>query len=251
MCKGKTKIPNGQVQTDFLDLFEVDKKVEMSFSAPELSSLGGLPLLTKSAKNCDFLNQFSDRIEDWRNPVFVVHSMSDLVKQRVLQIAAGYEDADDCDLLRHDPMLKLAVGHEPSARDLCSQPTMTRLENHVSHKELWDIGNLFVNHFVSSYKKEPDRIILDLDDSNSNTYGSQQLTLFNNYYGEHCYMPLFIFEAQTQRLVLPLLRPGRINKQTNVSGLLKRLITRLRRHWKHTVIIVRGDAMFGGHEFME
>ena len=80
MCKGNTKISNEQVQTDFLELFEVKKKVEMSFSAPELSSLGGLPLLTKSAKNSDFLNQLSRKIKDWRNPDFIVHTMSDLVK---------------------------------------------------------------------------------------------------------------------------------------------------------------------------
>ena len=251
MCKGNTNSSIVQAQTDFLELFEVKKKVEMSFSAPELSSLGGLSLLTKSAKNSDFLNRLSCQIKDWRNPDLIIHTMQDLVRQRVLQIAAGYEDADDCDLLRHDPMLKLAVGHTPEDRDLCSQPTMTRLENHLSHRELWNIGNLFVNHFISSYKKEPDRIILDLDDSNSNAYGAQQLTLFNNYYGEYCYMPLFIFEAQSQRLVLPLLRPGRVNKQTNVCGLLKKLISRLREHWKHTVIIIRGDAMFSGHEFME
>lgn len=251
MCKGNINKSNEQVQTGFLDLFDVEKKVEMSFSASELSSLGGLPLLAKSAKRSDFLNQFSRQIRDWRNPAFVVHAMSDLVKQRVFQITAGYEDADDCDLLRHDSMLKLAVGHRPNDRDLCSQPTMTRLENHISHQELWDIGNLFVSHFISSYKKEPVRIILDIDDSNSNAYGGQQLTLFNNYYGEYCYMPLFIFEAQSQRLVLPLLRPGRVNKQTNVFGLLKRLIVRLRQRWKHTEIIIRGDAMFCGHEFME
>lgn len=251
MCKGNINKSNEQVQTVFLDLFDVEKKVEMSFSASELSSLGGLPLLAKSAKRSDFLNQFSRQIRDWRNPAFVVHAMSDLVKQRVFQITAGYEDADDCDLLRHDSMLKLAVGHRPNDRDLCSQPTMTRLENHISHQELWDIGNLFVSHFISSYKKEPVRIILDIDDSNSNAYGGQQLTLFNNYYGEYCYMPLFIFEAQSQRLVLPLLRPGRVNKQTNVFGLLKRLIVRLRQRWKHTEIIIRGDAMFCGHEFME
>lgn len=251
MCKGKTNHSNEQAQTDFLGLFDVKKKVEMSFSAPELSSLGGLPLLVKSARNGDFLNQLSLKIKDWRNPGLVVHTTRDLVRQRVLQIAAGYEDADDCDLLRHDSMLKLAVGHRPDERDLCSQPTMSRLENHVSRQELRDIGKLFVSHFISSYKKEPGKIVLDIDDSNSNAYGNQQLTLFNSYYGEYCYMPLFIFEAQSQRLVLPLLRPGRVNKQTNVCGLLKRLVLMLRKHWKHTVIIIRGDAMFSGHEFME
>ena len=81
-----------------------------------------------------------------------------------------------------------------------------------------------MHQFIRSYKKEPVRIILDFDDSNSNTYGAQKLSLFNDYYGEYCYMPLFVFEGYSGKLVLPLLRPGRVNKRLNVFGIFKRLI---------------------------
>ena len=216
-----------------------------------MTNLGGLPVLRRVMQSDDFLTRLSRKIHDWRNPKLIEHTLEEQVTQRVLQIASGYEDADDCDLLRHDSMLKLSTGRLPSDGDLCSQPTMTRLENHVGARELYAIGELFLRHFVESYDKEPDKIILDLDDSNADTYGAQQLTLFNTFYGGYCYMPLFIFEGISGKMVLPLLRPGRTNKRTNVFRLLRRIILFLRRHWKHTRIVVRGDSMFCSHEFME
>lgn len=121
---------------------------------------------------------------------------------------------------------------------------MTRFENHVHHRELYEMGREFVLQFIRSYKKAPVKIILDFDDSNSNTYGVQEQTLFNDYYGEYCYMPLFIFEGYSGKLVQPLLRPDRVNKRLNVFGLMKRIITEIRKYWKETIIIVRGDSMF-------
>ena len=251
MCKGTTNNRNEQVQTDFFDLFDVKKKVEVSFTAPDMTNLGGLPVLLRVMRDDDFLLRLSRQIHDWRNPDYITHTMSDLITQRVLQIAAGYEDADDCDLLRHDSMMKLAVGRLPGGDDLCSQPTMTRLENHVGVRELYAIGKLFMRHFVESYDKEPDKIVIDLDDSNADTYGCQQLSLFNTFYGGYCYMPLFVFEGVSGKLMLPLLRPGRTSKRTNVFRLIRRIILFLRKYWKHTVIVVRGDSMFCSHEFME
>lgn len=251
MCKDTTNSRNEQIQTDFFDLFEVKKKVEVSFSAPDMTNLGGLPILRPILKSDDLLSQLSRKVKEWRNPKFIDHSIEEMITQRVLQIAAGYEDADDCDVLRHDSMLKLSTGRLPSDGDLCSQPTMTRLENHVQHKELYDMGWTFVRHFVQSYDKEPKEIIVDLDDSNHNCYGAQQLSVFNAYYGEYCYMPLYIFEGFSGKLIAAVLRPGRTNKRDNVAGLLIRLITYLRKFWKHTVITVRGDGMFSSSEFME
>lgn len=117
MCKGTTNNRNEQVQTDFFDLFDVKKKVEVSFTAPDMTNLGGLPVLRRVMRDDDFLLRLSRQIHDWRNPDYITHTMSDLITQRVLQIAAGYEDADDCDLLRHDSMMKLAVGRLPGGDD--------------------------------------------------------------------------------------------------------------------------------------
>ena len=174
-----------------------------------------------------------------------------MLSLRVGQIACGYEDADDCDTLRDDRMLKLFAERAPEAAPLASQPTMSRLENSLTKKELWDIGEVFVNHFISSYRKAPKTIIIDCDDTNANTYGGQQLTLFNNYYGEYCYMPLLIFEGLSGKLILPMLRLGRGNKSINIAGLIIRLVSRLREVWKKTEIVVRGDSHFCSHEFMD
>ena len=216
-----------------------------------MTNLGGLPIISRINKSDDLLFHLTRKIVEWRNPKLIDHSIREMVTQRVLQIAAGYEDADDCDVLRNDSMMKLASGRLPGDGALCSQPTMTRLENHVQHKELYDMGWVFVKHFVESYDKEPKRIILDLDDSNSNCYGAQQLSVFNGYYGEYCYMPLFMFEGYSGKLIAAILRPGRTNKRDNVAGLLIRVITYLRKFWPNTEITVRGDGMFSSSEFME
>jgi len=104
---------------------------------------------------------------------------------------------------------------------------------------------------MDSYEKAPRQIIIDLDDFNSDVYVSQQLSLFNDYYGEYCYMPLVTFEGYSGKLITAILRPGRTNKRTNVYGFVRHLIRTLRKRWKKTVIIVRGDGMFSSQELIE
>lgn len=238
-------------------LFELEpvegKKVIVDFTAPDLSSVGGLALVREYEKaSCHILDRIESCIRDPRNPLFTVHGQSEMIRQRVYQIMAGFEDADDCDRLRGDGILKMCAGRTAHDEiDLASQPTMTRLENRLSRRELFDIGEAFVDDFMASYDSEPDSIIIDADDTDADTYGAQQLTLFNAYYGEYCYMPLLIFEGRSGKLILPVLRPGRGNKSINVSGLLRRLILKVRRRWKHTAIIVRGDSHFCSHDFMD
>ena len=206
MCKINKNKSTEQANSLFSDVFNTEKPVKISFTAPELSNLGGLALVSKAAKDSALIEKFASLIPEWRNELLLVHSIPQLVCQRVMQIAAGFEDADDCDALRHDSILKMCVGRNPNDIPLASQPTMTRLENRMTHRELYNMGQMFVEHFISSYEKEPKRIILDFDDSNSNTYGAQQLTLFNDYYHEYCYMPLFVFEGYSGKLILPILR---------------------------------------------
>lgn len=227
------------------------KNIEVSFTAPDLSSEGGLLLLREFDKRIGFVDRLSSCIEDKRVPYLVQHTYKEMLTQRIFQIACGYEDADDSDLLRNDSLLKICSGRTPESSPLSSQPTISRLENKLSTRELYNIGVCFIQEFIRSYDKAPDCIILDCDDSNFNTYGNQQGTLFNNYYDEYCYMPLFIFEGISGKMVLPLLRTGRRNKSTNIFGILRRLIELLRKHWKKTRFIVRGDGHFCSKEFMD
>jgi len=128
---------------------------------------------------------------------------------------------------------------------------MSRLENSVSATELYSIARAFADQFIGSYKKEPGLIILDCDDTNNNCHGDQQLSIFNNYYGEYCYMPLHIYEGLSGKLITTILKPGRRSKNADVFAILKRVIVHLRQHWKKTIIILRGDGHFCSHQFMD
>jgi hypothetical protein len=226
-----------------------DKKISVDFSSPDISSNGGLVLLGTLKDTLPF--QIGSVISDCRRQEFTRHSYTEMVCQRVSQILCGYEDANDCDRLRDDSAIKMAVGRKPSDNALCSQPTMTRLENNVSSRDLYKIGLLFVRNYMDSFRKPPRKVILDADDTNANTYGAQQLTLFNNYYNERCYMPLLIFDGMSGKMILPMLRPGRRNKSLNIARILIRLVGILHERWPGTIIELRGDSHFCSHEFMD
>lgn len=253
MVKNSKKTPTTDIQPTLFPLESVSgKKVEVSFSAPDLSSQGGLLLLREFDSRIGFVNSLSDCLDDKRSPYLIRHSHKEMLTQRIFQIAAGYEDADDCDLLRNDSLLKICSGRTAESSPLSSQPTISRFENSVGIREAYRMGECFVEEFIRSYgDQQPRYIIIDCDDSNFNAYGNQQGTLFNNYYDEYCYMPLLIFEGISGKMILPMLRCGRRSKTVNIFGVLRRLIERLRQHWPCTHFIVRGDGHFCSKEFME
>ena len=226
-----------------------DKKICVDFNAPDMSSNGGLMLLGNMHGSLAW--KIGQLIPDFRRQEFVHHSYMKMVSQRIGQILCGYEDANDCNQLRGDSALKMSVGRKPSDADLASQSTMTRLENNVGMKTLYKIGKLFVDDYIASFDKAPKKVIVDADDTNANTYGAQQLSLFNAYYNEYCYMPLLMFDGMTGKLILPLLRPGRRNKSLSVAKIMKRLIEYLHQQWPKTIIELRGDSHFASHEFMD
>ena len=227
------------------------KPIEIGFSAEKISSDGGLLLLREIEARSGILQSITNCIAEDRHSGYVKHSIRSMLTQRVFQIAAGYEDANDCDTLRDDMILKICAEVLPeSGNPLSSQPTMSRFENSLSRSELYKIAVAFVDNFIQSYSEEPPVIILDPDDTNSNTYGGQQLTLYNDYYGEYCYMPLHIYEGQSGKLIATILKPGRRSKTADVFSILQRIITHLRKVWKNTMIIVRGDGHFCSKELM-
>ena len=128
-------------------------------------------ILARSSKDT-LPSKMGRLIPDDRTQCLVRHSYKEMVCQRVNQILCGYEDANDCDRLRGDSALKMLVGRRPSDKDLCSQATMTRLENNVDSKTLYKIGELFVEQYVKSFTKPPRHVILDADDTNANTYAN-------------------------------------------------------------------------------
>ena len=199
-------------------------------------------------KQTGLIARLADCVKDNRHQGYVQHSVGSMLSQRIFQIAAGYEDANDCNSMKNDGILKLCgEGHQA----LSSQPTMCRFENSPATPELFSMASVFVDTFIASYPAPPDVIILDCDDTSALTYGQQELTLFNTYYGEHCYMPLHIYEGLSGKLVASILKPGRRSKSVDVFSLLQRMIGYLMKHWPDTVIILRGDAHFCSKEFMD
>lgn len=225
------------------------KKIRVGFEAPDISSNGGLVLLGDMHGSLGW--KIGQLIPDLHRQEFVQHTYMEMVSQRIGQILCGYEDANDCNRLRSDSVLKMSVGRKPSDTDLASQPTMTRLENNVGMKTLYKIGKQFVDDYMASFDKVPKKVIVDADDTNANTYGAQQLTLFNAYYKEYCYMPLLMFDGMTGKQILHLLRPGRRNKSLCVAKIMIRLIEYLHQHWPKTIIELRGDSHFASHEFTD
>ena len=217
------------------------KPVEVTFDGGVLTTDVGVMLLREAEARIGILHRMVAALTDHRHQSYVHHSMTDLVKQRVFQMACGYEDANDCNTLREDPGFKAACDRLPlSGADLASQPTMSRFENRISRTDLYRIAKAFAEVFVASYEE----LLLDIDDTEDKVYGSQQLSLFNAYFNGYCYQPLHIYEGQTGKLITTVLRPGRRPTGKEIVTILKRVIVYLRRAWPDVEILLRGDAHF-------
>ena len=186
------------------------KKLSVGFDGGRLSSDAGLLLLRGIERQLGLAARLAGCIREWRDPERIEHSLVEMLKLRMFAIAAGYEDANDCGSLRHDPVFKMAVGRLPESGDaLCSQPTMSRLENAPSKIELGRMMAAMVDQFCDSYSHKPRSIVLDIDDTFDAVHGHQQLSLFNAHYDERCFLPIHIYEGASGKPVAMILRTGK------------------------------------------
>jgi hypothetical protein len=226
--------------------------VRADFDGGALSSDFGALLLRGADQQIGLIARLAGAIHDKRHPSYIDHSMTDLLSQRIFQTACGYIDGNDANSLRRDPMFKLAVGRAPlaDATDLASGPTFSRLENGLSRKDIYRLARRFVEAFIASYATAPQLIVLDMDHSEDPTHGQQELTFYNHHYATHCYLPLFIFEGISGKLVTAVLRPGRRPTGRENAAIMKRGLRMLRQAWPETHIVLRGDAHFANPELM-
>ncbi|MBC7832490.1 MAG: IS1380 family transposase [Hyphomicrobium sp.] len=228
------------------------KKITAAFDGGRITSDGGVMLLAEAERGLEISGKLSAVIADRRDPVRVIHLLSDILRARILAIACGYEDADDLDRLRFDPAFKLACGRLPeTGRDLCSQPTMSRWENAPTLREIIRLMGVMVDLYCASYATPPEAVTLDIDDTVNVAHGHQQLALFNAHYDERCFLPIHIYDTTTSRPVAVLLRPGKTPSGNEVAAHLRRLMRRIRRHWPATKITLRGDSHYGRPEVMD
>jgi len=171
----------------------VGKMVQVAFDAGRLTSDAGVLPLADVERRLGIAERLARCIEDPRAPDRVHHTVAEMIRFRVLLIAAGYPDANDCDALRSDPAFKMAVGHLPeSGRALCSQPTMCRLENLPSVTALKRMMAAMVELFCDSFEQVPGRIVLDIDDPEDRVHGRQELALFHAHYDDRCFLPIHV-----------------------------------------------------------
>lgn len=228
------------------------KKVSVGFDGGQLSSDAGVLLLRSVEKQLGLAERLASCIRDKRNPEAIVHPLAEMLRLRMFAIAAGYEDADDCDFLRHDPIFKMAAGHAPESGDpLCSQPTMSRLENALSKTGVARLMAAMLDQFCASYRRAPRSITLDIDDTFDAVHGHQQLSFFNAHYDERCFLPIHIYEGTSGKPVAQILRAGKTPAGKEVRTILKHVIKRIRAHWPKVHILVRGDSHYGRHEAMQ
>ena len=228
------------------------KKVTAAFDGGLMSSDGGVLLLAGADKQLGLIDMLAAIIPDHRDPDLITHTMADILRARVFAIACGYPDADDLDALRKDPAFKLACGRLPeSGNDLASQPTMSRWENAPDRRTLIRLTHGLVDLWCHSYQRVPKAITLDIDDTADTVHGHQQLSLFNAHYDERCFLPIHVYDADTGHCVLTILRPGKTPDGQEVRGHLRRLVRRIRLHWPHTRITIRGDGHYGRREAMD
>ena len=221
--------------------------LEVGFDGGRVTSDGGLPWLSEVEEATGICAAFAGEIKDWRLPGRVRHSLETLVRQRVFQIACGYEDQNDADTLRHDPLLKYVCGRLPeSDADLASQPSLSRLENAVDSKACYRLGLALLSTYLRERERKGrrERILLDLDSTDDPTYGEQEGTAYHGYYRQHMYHPLLIFDGDTDQLITAVLRPGNAHASRGVVAILKRLPRALRRRWDRVRIEIRADSGF-------
>jgi DDE family transposase len=227
------------------------KSVHVTFDGGRLSSDAGVLLLAEIERRLKLAERLARCLTDPRSPERVRHTLVEMIRFRMLLIAAGYPDANDCDPLRLDPAFKMAVGRRPeSDEDLCSQPTMCRLENLPTATALKRMMAAMVELFCDSFEQVPHRIVLDIDDTCDPAHGHQQLALFHAHYDERCFLPIHVYEATSGKPVAVILRPGKTPDGVEVALVLRHIIAAIRRRWPRVDILVRGDSHYGRPEAM-
>jgi hypothetical protein len=221
--------------------------LEAAFDGGRLTSDGGLPWLARTDRELGLCEEISRNIPEWRGPS-ARHSLTALVRQRVYQIACGYEDQNDSDALRKDPLLKLVLGSLPqTGADLASQPTISRMENASDARACLRIARALGELYVGERGKDgaPKRVLLDFDATDDPTHGNQEGSYYHGYYKTHMYHPLLVFDGETGQLVTVALRPGNTHAGRGALSVLKRVVKRLREAWGQGLRSeVRADAGF-------
>jgi hypothetical protein len=233
-----------------LDL-DLGKEIEARFDGGLISSDGGLLLLRKADQKLELLERAVYCLGERRRLDLVRHPLLKLLRQRVYAIAAGFEDCNDARSLRDDPMHKLAMGILPlNEQKGASQPTLSRFENAVDEVSLKLLQELLVHTYIRMHKKAPLKVKLRMDTTDDEVHGYQQMSFWNGFYQQECYLPLFVFDDSGYALAA-MLRPGNAAPAEGVLRALKPIVKALRLAWPQVRIELTADAGFAVPELYD
>ncbi|HKN41541.1 MAG TPA: IS1380 family transposase [Sphingomicrobium sp.] len=219
------------------------KTVVAKFDGGLLSSDAGILVLREVEQRLRVADRLAACMVDPRAPELFTHTLAEIIRFRLLMIGAGYEDGNDANSLRSDPIFKMALDLSPSDRELCSQSTISRLENLPDARSLLRIGRAMVDLYCESFQRVPKRITLDIDDTFDAVHGGQQLRLFNAHYDEYGFQPIVVFDGEG-RFITAVLRPAKRPGGKEVRAFLRRLLRAIRANWPKTEILLRADSHY-------
>jgi len=219
------------------------KVVVADFQGGRLTSDAGALLIRQVADRIGLFDALDAVIPDPRHPVFIVHDQRTLIAQRITAIVLGYEDLNDHQELRTDPVLQLGAGITPEPEQpLASPPTLCRLENRVDRASLVRIAEVLVDQFLAAHPTPPEHLILDFDATDDPVHGGQEGRFFHGYYDHHCFLPLYVFCGD--ELLVSYLRPSNIDASKHARAVLELLVRKLRAAWPEVKLTIRGDSGF-------
>jgi hypothetical protein len=244
MCNEGGNHPMAHSITSLDFAFRGARQLRARFDAAPISSDGGAPLLAALDRQLGLVDGLASAVRDPRDGRYTDHSFADMLRQRIFQIALGYEDCNDADTLRHDPVLKASCGRDPvQDPDLASQPTLSRFENALGPKACYRLAKRLFAAYLMQHSTRPREVVLDLDLTDDPTHGQQELSFFHGFYDSHVYLPLLVFD-QDGALMTAVLLPGRNPGAGPAVAVLKRLVKSLRERWPDIRLLVRADAGF-------
>ena len=219
------------------------QKIVADFDGGRLTSDGGGLLLREADRQLGLTRRLAACIPDPRDPDLTVHDQETMLAQRIFGIALGYEDLNDHDTLRDDPLFSVLADKRPDPEEpLASSPTLCRFENRVDRRALVRMSEVFVETFIDSHKQPPKELILDFDATDDLVHGAQEQRFFHGYYDNYCFLPLYVFCGD--QLLTAYLRPSNIDGSLHTRAILKLLVDRFREAWPDVKIILRGDSGF-------
>jgi len=219
------------------------RKIVADFNGGRLTSDAGGLLLREVDRKLGLTDALAACITDPRDPAKIVHAQKTMLAQRVFGIALGYEDLNDHQTLRDDPLFQTMTDIPPSPDDALASPaTLCRLENRIDRKAVTRMSAVLVDQFIASHAEPPKEIVLDFDATDDAVHGNQEARFFHGYYDHYCFLPLYVFCGE--RLLCAYLRPSNIDGAMHSRAILKLLVTRLREAWPNVRIIFRGDSGF-------